>query len=89
MVPVSFSLLGIKTHFQFGKILGKTCNLKPKTNIAIVASGDLSHRLTKDAPAGFSARGKEFDEKTLEKAFKDFEESRKIEKDEPPAGLYI
>ena len=30
-----------------------------------MASGDLSHRLTKDAPAGYSAKGKEFDQKLI------------------------
>jgi len=34
--------------------------------VGIVASGDLSHRLTPDAPAGFSSRGKEFDEKIVQ-----------------------
>jgi aromatic ring-opening dioxygenase LigB subunit len=34
--------------------------------VAIIASADMSHRLTPDAPAGFSPRGKEFDEKLVE-----------------------
>ena len=34
--------------------------------IAVIASGDLSHCVTKDAPAGYSPRGKEFDEKLVE-----------------------
>jgi aromatic ring-opening dioxygenase LigB subunit len=34
--------------------------------VAVVASGDLSHRLTPDAPAGFSPRGLEFDRLVLE-----------------------
>jgi AmmeMemoRadiSam system protein A len=33
--------------------------------VAVVASGDLAHRLTIDAPAGYSPRAKEFDEKVL------------------------
>jgi len=65
VIPLSFSYLDIKTHFKFGKILGKICQ-KSKEKIAIVASGDLSHRLTPDAPAGFSPKGKEFDEKLVE-----------------------
>ncbi len=34
-------------------------------SVALIASGDLSHRLTPQAPAGFSPRGKEFDEKLI------------------------
>ena len=34
--------------------------------IAVVASGDLSHGLTTDAPAGFSKVGSEFDKKIIQ-----------------------
>jgi len=65
IVPLSLSFLDLKTHFQFGKILKKaTDQLSPK-KIGIVASGDLSHRLTFDAPAGYSPRAHQFDEKLI------------------------
>jgi MEMO1 family protein len=35
--------------------------------VAIIASGDLSHRLTEDAPAGYNPKGKEFDELLVER----------------------
>jgi len=67
IVPLSFSYLDIETHFQFGKILQKVINKYPTDRgIAIVASGDLSHRLIPEAPGGFSPRGKEFDEMLVE-----------------------
>jgi len=65
IVPLSFSYLDINTHFRFGKILHKTCDMEQETKFAVVASGDLSHRLIPGAPAGFSPRGKEFDEKLI------------------------
>jgi aromatic ring-opening dioxygenase LigB subunit len=34
--------------------------------VAVVASADLSHRLTRSAPAGYSPFGKKFDEKILD-----------------------
>lgn len=34
--------------------------------VALVASGDLSHRLTPDAPAGYHERGREFDTEVVE-----------------------
>ncbi|MBU1867500.1 MAG: AmmeMemoRadiSam system protein A, partial [Candidatus Margulisbacteria bacterium] len=33
--------------------------------IVVIASADMSHRLTPDAPNGFSPRGKEFDDKLV------------------------
>ncbi len=66
VVPIAYSYLDLETHFKFGQMLYETCNMKPETRIGIIASGDLSHRLTSDAPAGYSPRGKEFDEKLAE-----------------------
>lgn len=65
ILPMSYSLLDLKTHFNFGDYL-KEIILNEEKKIAVIASGDLSHRLTKNAPAGYSPRGKEFDEKLVE-----------------------
>lgn len=62
LVHCSFSFLDFKTHYKYGEIIGKILRDSDK-KIAVVASGDLSHRLTPDAPAGYSERGKVFDEK--------------------------
>ncbi|EKD49726.1 MAG: Extradiol ring-cleavage dioxygenase class III protein subunit B [uncultured bacterium] len=64
-VSLSFSMIGLKEHFEYGKIIGNVCE-KLNKKIALIASGDLSHRLTPEAPAGFSKRGKEFDKKLAE-----------------------
>ncbi len=65
IIPVSYSLLDFKTHLAFGQQLKKIIDQSQK-RIAVVASGDLSHCLTPDAPGGYSERGKEFDEKLIE-----------------------
>jgi len=66
VVPLTISYLSIEDHFKFGKILNKVIKEKEqKTKIGIIASGDLSHRLTSDAPAGFSPQGKKFDEEIV------------------------
>jgi aromatic ring-opening dioxygenase LigB subunit len=73
VIPVGYSLLSIKSHFQFGKIIQKTIlqekikktligKKKIDKKIAIVASGDMSHRLNQSAPGGYSPYGKIFDE---------------------------
>lgn len=67
LVPLTFSYLDLQSHFKFGQILAKIIRGgQSSANYGIVASGDLSHRLTPDAPAGYSPRGKEFDEKLVE-----------------------
>lgn len=65
VLPMGYSMLDLKTHFGFGDFL-KEIILNEEKKIAVIASGDLSHRLTENAPAGFSPRGKEFDEKITE-----------------------
>lgn len=61
IVPLANSLLDNSWHYIFGKILGEIAKESNK-KIGIVTSGDLSHRLLPEAPAGYSPRGKKFDE---------------------------
>jgi aromatic ring-opening dioxygenase LigB subunit len=65
VIPLYYSGLDLESHFSFGVKL-KSELQSSMENIAVVASGDLSHRLTKNAPAGFSPKGKKFDKKLIE-----------------------
>lgn len=65
ITPLSFSLLDYKVHFDFGRIISDEIH-KTNQRIAVIASGDLSHRLTEAAPAGYSPQGKIFDKKLVE-----------------------
>jgi len=65
IIPVYYSGLDLRAHFEFGKLFGHEL-VYNKEPIAIVASGDLSHRLTKDAPGGYSPKGKKFDKKLID-----------------------
>lgn len=65
IAPVRYSFLSPKAHVEFGRILKDVCVTSSK-RIAVIASGDLSHTLSSDAPAGFHASGKEVDESILE-----------------------
>jgi len=58
---ISFSYLDYGKHFTFGEILYEAIQSTEK-KVALIASGDLSHRLTPAAPAGFNPRGREFDD---------------------------
>lgn len=65
IVHLSFSFFSLAEHYEYGKVIGKICEESGK-RIALIASGDLSHRLIIDAPAGYSPLGKKFDEKLIE-----------------------
>lgn len=61
IVPITYSFLSPKIHVQFGRILKDICSSSSK-RIAIIASGDLSHTLSSDAPAGFHPSGEYVDQ---------------------------
>lgn len=63
LVHMSFSMLPLDYHYRFGEMLGGILQGSPKI-ISFIASGDLSHRVTPEAPAGYSPQGRIFD-KTL------------------------
>ncbi|MFA6393277.1 MAG: AmmeMemoRadiSam system protein B [Patescibacteria group bacterium] len=65
IIPVYYSGLSLAANFKFGQLLKREI-LVSNERIAVVASGDLSHRLSKESPAGFSAKGKKFDKKVIE-----------------------
>jgi len=60
IVHLSFSLMDYKSHYRYGEIISKVIN-ENGGRVAIIASSDLSHRLTMNAPAGFSPKAKKFD----------------------------
>jgi len=66
IIPISYSMLDYPTHYEFGRKLQEDM-INDTKRIAIIASGDLSHRLTKDAPAGYSHWAKKFDETLIQK----------------------
>ena len=60
VVPISSCELNAQTHLDFGNAI-KDFLVDSDKRIAVIASGDLSHALTPDAPLGFRPEGKLFD----------------------------
>ena len=60
LVELSLSFLAYEVHRAVGRAVRETADELGR-RVAFVASGDLSHRLTPDAPAGYSPRGKDLD----------------------------
>lgn len=54
IIPINYSYLDNATHYKFGQIIAEVCD-QTDENIAIIASGDFSHRLLENG------NGKEFD----------------------------
>lgn len=67
LVVLSMSLLENLELYKFGMLIEEVI-ANSQYNAALVASGDLSHRLTRTAPAGFDPAGKDFDMFIVEKA---------------------
>lgn len=65
VIPIGFCDLDWKNHVAFGNLL-KEIILESNKRVAVIASGDLSHALLTDSPAGFNAAGPEFDKKIQE-----------------------
>ncbi|MDY6907451.1 MAG: AmmeMemoRadiSam system protein A [Chloroflexota bacterium] len=61
LVPLTFCWLPLEAHFAFGQAIRRAAEGVGR-RVAIIASGDLSHRLIPDAPAGYHPAGKAFDD---------------------------
>jgi len=65
LVPISISFLSLEQMYFFGVAIREAVEKSCK-KVAVVASGDLSHRLLPTAPAGYDPQGRVFDEKVLQ-----------------------
>ena len=63
--PFHISKFSLAKHFVVGEKIGQILT-NEKKKIAVIASGDLSHRLTKNSPAGFSPKAAKFDQRLIE-----------------------
>jgi AmmeMemoRadiSam system protein A len=61
IVELSLSYLSYATHRRLGELVAQAAESLGR-RLAFVASGDLSHRLTRDAPAGYSPLAADLDE---------------------------
>lgn len=64
IIPISVSGADSKSQFIFGKQL-QAILLKEDLKIAVLGAVDLSHRLTKNSPAGYSPKAKKIDQKII------------------------
>src|SRR2546427_8261850 len=65
VVALGYSFLSNQDHLRFGNCIRRGVE-KLGRPVAFVASGDLSHRLMPDAPAGYNPQAHLFDEEVVE-----------------------
>ena len=65
VVALGYSFLSNEDHVRFGKCIRAAVD-KLGRPIAFIASGDLSHRLKPEAPAGFNPQAHLFDEEVVD-----------------------
>lgn len=65
IVRLALSGFSLKEHYRVGMLFAETAE-KLGRKIAWIASGDLSHKLTKDGPYGFNPAGPQYDKKIME-----------------------
>ena len=64
IIPIYNSQGDLQSHYNFGQLLTRQLELSKK-KIAVIASADLSHCLSEQAPGGYSPKAKKFDQKVV------------------------
>ncbi len=65
IVRLALSGFSLKEHYRVGMLIAETAE-KLGRKIAWIASGDLSHKLTRSGPYGYNAAGPEYDKKIMD-----------------------
>lgn len=65
LVRVGLSGLSIADHYRLGEAISAVAD-KTGKRVVMIASGDLSHKLTAEGPYGFSSEGPKFDKELME-----------------------
>lgn len=80
LVHVSMSMLPFEALYKFGQSVQEAVE-ESDEQVVFIASGDLSHRLSADAPYGFSKKGAAYD-RMLVDCFSSFEPEKLLQVDE-------
>jgi len=65
VMPIYSSSLSKEDHWRFGKYIRQIIN-HTNQRVAVIASGNLSHRLNKEAAEGYSLSGKKFNQTIID-----------------------
>lgn len=65
LVRIGLSGLPLAAHYKLGQCIQKTAEILNR-NVAVIGSGDLSHKLKEDGPYGFQKEGPEYDSRIMD-----------------------
>lgn len=65
VVHLSFSMMTYEQQYNYGELIKNMIDSGEGGRVAVVASADLSHKLTPLSPAGYSPAAKKFDKDTI------------------------
>lgn len=65
LIHITYGLLPSIDLYRFGKIIQEVV-LESEENVVLIASGDLSHKLSNEGPYPYSPYGEQFDKKIVE-----------------------
>lgn len=65
VVRIGLSGLPLSVHYQLGQCIQSTARILDR-RVAVIGSGDLSHKLKFDGPYGFQKEGPEYDQRIME-----------------------
>ncbi len=65
LVRIGLSGLSLAAHYELGRRIKETAEVLDR-NAVLIASGDLSHRLTPEGPYGYKEEGPEYDRRIME-----------------------
>jgi MEMO1 family protein len=80
LICISIAGLPLRDLYKFGICINQAVS-ETEEQVVFVASGDLSHKLSGDAPYGYSPRGREFDKLVVD-SFKNMDIDRLLDIDE-------
>lgn len=64
IVNIATSLIGIPEHQKLGEVISEVAE-KSSKRVALIASGELSHKVSKASPLGFAPRAEEWEQGVL------------------------
>lgn len=65
LIHITYGILPPKELYKFGKAI-QSAVIDSEEEVIVIASGDLSHKLSDDGPYSYSAKGKIFDETIID-----------------------
>ncbi|WP_246565853.1 AmmeMemoRadiSam system protein A [Tissierella carlieri] len=65
LIHITYGILSPKELYKFGRAI-QSAIIDSDEEVVVIASGDLSHRLSNDGPYTYSPKGKIFDEKIID-----------------------